>query len=59
MLYRCCEVMIPKLIQGGLAVDVREPTYGQTPLMYACRRGHVEVVRQLLDFGAWVNKVSA
>lgn len=51
--------MIPKVIQGGLDVDVREPTYGQTPLMYACRRGHVEVVRQLLDFGAWVNKSSA
>ncbi len=51
--------MIPNLIQKGLDVDVREPTYRQTPLMYACRRGHVQVVRQLLDFGAWVNKVSA
>lgn len=51
--------MIPNLIQMGLDVDVREPTYGQTPLMYACRRGHVQVVRQLLDFGARVHKVSA
>lgn len=39
-------------------IDVREHTYGQTPLMYACRAGHVEVVRELLNRGANVNKVS-
>ena len=32
-----------------LEIDVRETTYWQTPLMYACRRGHIQVVRQLLE----------
>ena len=29
-----------------------EPKYGQTPLMYACRKGHVDIVRHLLSLGA-------
>lgn len=33
-------------------VDVVEHKYDQTPLMYACRRGHIEVARQLLRLGA-------
>ena len=33
-------------------VDVVEHKYDQTPLMYACRKGHVEVARQLLRLGA-------
>lgn len=33
-------------------VDVTEPKYGQTPLMYACRKGHVQATTQLLDLGA-------
>ena len=39
-------------------VDVFEPKYGQTPLMYACRRGHTDVIRQLYTLGAsfaWVS----
>jgi ankyrin repeat protein len=40
-------------------IDVRDMTYRQTPLMYACRRGRVEVARQLLDRGAAINLVSA
>ncbi|KAI9750697.1 MAG: hypothetical protein M1835_001344, partial [Candelina submexicana] len=40
-------------------IDVLERKYGQTPLMYACRKGHVEVVRQLLDRGASLQKLSA
>ena len=40
-------------------IDVQEQTYGQTPLMYACRKGHVKVVREILDLGASVNLVSA
>ena len=39
-------------------VDVIEPKYGQTPLMYACRRGHSDTVRQLLELGASLRKVS-
>ncbi|MCJ1473174.1 hypothetical protein MMC13_001825 [Lambiella insularis] len=40
-------------------VDVLDRTYRQTPLMYACRRGNVEVVRELLDRGASVALPSA
>ena len=39
-------------------VDVVEHKYDQTPLMYACRRGHVEVARQLLRLGASQRKRS-
>ena len=40
-------------------VDRVEPKYGQTPLMYACRKGHSDVVRQLLRLGASQQKTSA
>ena len=40
-------------------IDVQEQTYGQTPLMYACRKGHLEVVDELLRLGASVDLVSA
>ena len=39
-------------------VDKEEPKYAQTPLMYACRQGHFEVVRLLLQRGASQKKVS-
>lgn len=39
-------------------VDVLEHKYDQTPLMYACRKGHVEVARQLLRLGASQRKGS-
>lgn len=50
--------IIAALDQEDLDVDVQETTYRQTPLMYACRAGHIEVVQQLLDLDASVNKVS-
>ena len=40
-------------------VDKEEPKYAQTPLMYACRNGHYEVVNLLLQLGASQRKVSA
>ena len=40
-------------------IDVKEPKYLQTPLMYACRRGHVETVAQLLGLGASCQAKSA
>ncbi|KAK5008288.1 hypothetical protein LTR60_005482, partial [Cryomyces antarcticus] len=40
----------------NLDVDARESLYKQTPLMYACKRGQVEIVRQLLARGAGINK---
>lgn len=50
--------IIAILLQDGHDVDVQEETYGQTPLIYACRAGHVDVVVQLLDHGACVTKFS-
>ena len=40
-------------------VDKEEPKYSQTPLMYACRQGHFEVVELLLRKGASQKKISA
>jgi ankyrin repeat protein len=40
-------------------IDVQEKTYGQTPLMYACRRGKITTARKLLDIGASINVTSA
>jgi ankyrin repeat protein len=43
----------------GIPVDSIDPKYGQTALMYACRRGHITTVTKLLDLGASVNVRSA
>ena len=51
--------VILALEQEGLEVDIEEGTYGQTPLMYACRRGQIEVVRELIGLGASVNTTSS
>lgn len=51
--------VIPALDPAELDVDVQESTYGQTPLMYACRAGHLEMVQELLNMGASINIVSA
>lgn len=50
--------LIPSLFEL-LDVDVREPTFNQTALMYACRRGNIEVARELLSLGASVNMQSS
>ena len=50
--------IIPKLDKDDFEVDVEEPIFGQTPLIYACRRGHVEAAKALLERGASVNKVT-
>ena len=47
---------MPELIEEQrLDVNSQDPTYGQTPLMYACRQGHTAAVGKLLDLGADVN----
>ena len=51
--------IITELEQVEEDIDVQEQTYGQTPLMYACRKGHIEVVNELLKLGASINLVSA
>ena len=50
--------IIPKLDKDDFKVDVEEPIFGQTPLIYACRRGHVEAAKALLKRGASVNKIT-
>ncbi|KAL2043776.1 hypothetical protein N7G274_003295 [Stereocaulon virgatum] len=49
---------ISSLLARGLDVDSRDPKYAQTPMMYACRRGHAAAVRTLLEHGADVNVYS-
>jgi ankyrin repeat protein len=52
--------LIENLVSTTVAgVDVRDKTYGQTPLMYACRRGHADTARKLLECGADINLISA
>ena len=46
---------ISKLLAQGLDADSRDFKYAQTPLMYACRRGHTTSVMTLLNRGADVN----
>ena len=50
--------IIPELDKNDFEVDVEEPIFGQTPLIYACRRGHVEAAKALLEWGASVNKIT-
>lgn len=50
--------IVAVLLQDGHDVDVQEETYGQTPLIYACRAGHVDVVVELLEHRASVTKSS-
>lgn len=50
--------IIGELRHEYIDIDVREHTYGQTPLMYACRAGYAEVARELLSLGADVNAIS-
>jgi ankyrin repeat protein len=50
--------LISQLEYQTTIVDVQEGTYGQTPLMYACRRGNIGVAHLLLGLGASVNACS-
>ena len=49
---------VSSLLDRGMEVNSRDPTNGQTPLMYACRRGKAATVAFLLERGAHVNAVS-
>ncbi|KAL8726116.1 MAG: hypothetical protein Q9166_006908 [cf. Caloplaca sp. 2 TL-2023] len=43
---------IPLLLQRGLDINSEDPANGQTPLMFACRRGHAATVSLLLEHDA-------
>ena len=47
-----------KLRKPDLQVNARDGITKQTPLMLACKQGHVKVTRQLLGWGAAINEVS-
>ena len=49
---------ISRLLDEGSNVNAADPDYKQTPLMYACRRGHSATVAKLLERGADVNQYS-
>ena len=52
--------VIPDLIlKCGISNDSTDPLYDQTPLIYACRHGHISIVTKLLDLGASINHCSA
>ncbi len=44
--------IIAALLRGGADVNVTEPTWGQTPLMFAAERGRTDAARALLAGGA-------
>ena len=46
------------LIDIASSVDPSEEQYKQTPLIYACRQGHLEIVRLLLKAGANPNHLT-
>ena len=46
------------LIDAALSVDLVEQQYNQTPLIYACRQGHLEMVRLLVKAGANPNHLT-
>ena len=50
--------VVSKLLDEGFDVNAADPSYKQTPLMYACRRGQSAMVAKLLQRGADVNQYS-
>ena len=53
------ESIVPALLSSqDNEINIRDETYGQTPLMYACRRGKSDTVQKLLALGADVNAIS-
>ncbi len=50
--------IISALGHGTIDVDIREPIDHKTPLIYACKRDHLDITHQLLTLGASVNASS-
>ena len=51
--------LITDILKQGPSIDSQDPVYRQTPLMYACKRGHASTTMKLLELGASVNLRSA
>ena len=51
--------IIPRVYDEILGADTRELIHQKTPLMFACKRGHMDAVRQLLNIGASPNASSS
>jgi uncharacterized protein len=47
--------VVEQLLKHEVEVDVRDPNYGQTALMFAARGGHADIVSALLARGAKPN----
>ena len=52
------DYVISRLLDQDMPINSRDPKHGQTPLMYACRRGKISTVSLLLNRGARVNAIS-
>ena len=50
--------VVSRLLEEGLDINATDPTYKQTPLMYACRRGQSATVAKLVESGADINHYS-
>ena len=51
--------VLADLLEEGLDINAKDPGHEQTPLIYACRRGHSDTVAELLELGASINSRSA
>lgn len=52
------DVLSAGLIDAGTLVDPVEGAFNQTPLIYACRQGHLAIVKLLLQAGASPNHLT-
>lgn len=49
---------IDKMLKDGVYVDVKDPTFGATALIYAAQQGHLGTVIDLLDNHADINTIT-
>ena len=43
---------VKNIVRDGYNLDIFDSKYNMTPLMYAAKNGNIEIVRELLNFGA-------
>lgn len=47
--------VVRELLHRGASLDQEQQRFNQTPIYYACQRGHAEILTLLLDHGATIN----